>query len=298
MDVRNYRAAILSGLMALAGSTAAWALDVDPGDYTALPPGTNAFLLYGQYGQRNTINVIGGGDIDHGYRLDSGTGVARFVHFMDIGGITVDPQVLIPFGSLYNGKLSGRSAPASSGFGNPILAATAWLINKPDPDYQTFLGITPFVMLPFGQFDGAAPLNLGSNAVSGVIQVGYSQGIAPQWVFELYADAQFYGNSHGNGALRQTLAQDPSYEVQAFLSYRIAPTVTLSLAHASTFGGDQYLGGIRNGLRTEVQQVRGIVQVMLDERTQIQAAIAHDYDVRGGQPQDFGVHLRVLKILP
>ena len=36
-------------------STAAWATDVDAGDYVALPPGSNLAIVYAQFAERDAI---------------------------------------------------------------------------------------------------------------------------------------------------------------------------------------------------------------------------------------------------
>lgn len=295
--LRSYGAvaAYAAASIMLAVSPAA-AIDVDPGDYTALPPGTSAFLMYGQYAQRNSINVIGTGNIGQGYELDSAVGIARFVHWIEVAGITVDPQLLIPFGSLYNGRIAGSRVPSSTGMANPIVAATAWLINKPDPVYATYFGVTPFFSIPIGKFDRDAALNIGSDAFQATLQAGYIQGIAPKFHIEFYGDATFTTDSRVGGSVRQYLQQDASFQLQSYLRYEAAPGIFLTAGHSYTFGGNQYIAGIRNGLRTEGHQIRGIVQAFLDPTTQIQVGLFHDFGVRGGFSQDIGMKVRYLKV--
>ncbi|WP_235595634.1 transporter [Pseudomonas syringae] len=50
---------------------------------------------------------------------------------MDIGGITVDPQILLPFGHVYDARIGGQSLGSASGMGDPIVGATFWLVNQP-----------------------------------------------------------------------------------------------------------------------------------------------------------------------
>lgn len=40
-------------------STAAWATDVDAGDYVALPPGSNLAIVYAQFAERDAIYAKG-----------------------------------------------------------------------------------------------------------------------------------------------------------------------------------------------------------------------------------------------
>ena len=70
-------------------ATPAQAIDVDAGDYTALPAGTKLGLLYYQHAQRNRL-YAGGDRVPIDARLDSDVGILRGVYFMEIGGFIVD----------------------------------------------------------------------------------------------------------------------------------------------------------------------------------------------------------------
>jgi len=274
----------------------AHAIDVDPGDYTAAPAGTFLALGYAQWATRNELNVLGVGTLKPGYKLDSAVNIARFVQFVDIGGIIVDPQILLPFGSLYNANLGGVRVPDSNGMADPILAATAWLVNKPDPVYSTYLGVTPYVTIPLGTYHRNNPINLGENRWKGTLQFGLIQGIAPNLLVDLIGDVTFYGSNADANALGQRLTESPSSQLQSWLRYNVNPKLSLAAGYSYTFGGNQYLNGVSNGLRTEFQQIRGSLQYMMAPDWQIQAQIIHDFGVHGGFPQDIGVRLRILKI--
>ena len=139
---RRLRAVATSAAVALAcAAMPAHAIDVDAGDYTALPAGTNLGLLYYQHAERD--KVYAGGTQVAGGRLNSDIGILRYVHFMDIGGFTVDPQILLPFGGLRGSKdLSALGSGA--GVADPIPAATVWLLNQ--PEQKRYFGITPSSM--------------------------------------------------------------------------------------------------------------------------------------------------------
>jgi hypothetical protein len=65
--------------------------DVDAGDYTALPAGTNLGLAYYQHATRDRLYSQGNRlPINPG--LDSDVGILRGVHFMELGGYVIDPQ--------------------------------------------------------------------------------------------------------------------------------------------------------------------------------------------------------------
>jgi hypothetical protein len=113
------------------GATAAHAVDVDAGDYTAFPDGTNLGMLYAQHADRNRL-YANGQRVPGDNGLNSDIGVLRMIHFMKIGGFTVDPQFLLPFGRLEGRGQLGPVLGSRSGLSDLTLAATVWLIeNQP-----------------------------------------------------------------------------------------------------------------------------------------------------------------------
>ena len=122
---RQWLHASLFGLLSsfCAGASA---LDVDAGDYTAMPAGTNVGLLYYQHAERNRLYANGDKlPLDAG--LDSDIGILRGVHFMELGGYIVDPQFLLPFGNM-RAKDDLSALGSDSGTGDLMLAATVWLV--------------------------------------------------------------------------------------------------------------------------------------------------------------------------
>jgi len=91
-------AMLLSALL----PAAAGAVDVSAGDLAPLPPGTNLAFLYGLYTDSNQYDLPGGGTVAGSNHLESATAIARYVHYLSIFGLTVAPQILVPYGALYN----------------------------------------------------------------------------------------------------------------------------------------------------------------------------------------------------
>lgn len=287
------------GLLSLAtaalllGATSAKAIDVDPGDYVAAAPGTNLGLLYGQYAKRTKLNTTTQGDIPSS-QLESEVGIARFVHFTEIAGITVDPQILVPFGTLNNAQIDGQSVKDSYGIGDPILAATAWLIN--DPKQNRYLGITPYVWLPIGTYREGATFNIGENRWKGAIQAGLVQGITDKVTFEFIADATFYGDNKNAGTGHQTLSQDESFQIQPWLRYNFTPTQAAAVGYSGTFGGTQELDGTSNGFKTSEHQLRLQYQGFVTPTVQLLGTVATDVAASGGFREDFRTNFRILKM--
>lgn len=284
------------GLLALAlSSTKALAVDVNAGDYTALPAGTTVAAWYQQYSRADRFNADGAADSRHDTGLKSNISILRLIHFMDIGGMTVDPQILLPFGHVYDARIAGQSLGSASGLGDPILGATFWLVNQPAAGVSgRYVGITPLVYLPWGRYDKHDALNLGENRFKGDLQLGWVEPLWGKVSMELYGDAVVYGDNDEAGAGDQTLKQDPTYQLQGNLRYDFNPAQRMALGYSASTGGKQYLDGDYTGQKTEVQQVRAEFQQMVGRTVQLSAQLTRDIKVVGGFQEDVGVNLRAL----
>ena len=273
----------------------ALAVDVNAGDYTALPPGTNVAAWYQQFGRADRYNGDGSPDFKQGTSFRSNISILRLIHFTELGGITVDPQVLLPFGHVYDVKVGGQSSGSNSGIADPIIGATFWLVNQPSAGVSgRYLGITPLIYLPLGTYDRHEGVNLGENRWKGDLQLGWVEPLLGRWSMEVYADAVVYGPNDDAGVRSQTLRQDPTYQVQTNLRYDFNPAQRVALGYSASEGGKQHISGDYNGQKTEVQQARLEFQQMVGKTVQISAQLTHDIHVVGGFQEDTGVNLRAL----
>lgn len=136
----------------------AHAVDLNSQDLIPAPAGTDAILGYFTYATRDSFTT-GGNEMKQGTGLDSFVSIFRYVHYMDIGGFTVAPQVLMPYGRLFNGSLGGARLDSASGLGDPILATPVWLVNNA----STTFAIVPYLYVPAGSYDAGRTLNVGEN---------------------------------------------------------------------------------------------------------------------------------------
>lgn len=279
---------------ALMPTMPAKALDVDPGDYQAAAPGTNLALGYALFGWNNRFKTKTGDRVPNS-SVNSQVGILRLVHYTDILGITADPQIFITFGALNNGKFDGENLDSSFGLGDTIIASTFWFVNQPVE--KRWLGFTPFFFFPTGKYQNGQALNIGENRFKQVLQLGYVQGFAEKWTTDLIADTTFYEDNDDYGDRgKQTLSQDNSYQVQAWLRYAVQPNWQVGLGYSGTFGGVQEVDGDSNGAATRAQQLRLITQYFPEPTLQLQAAVTTDVWAEGQFQQVFGLRFRLMKI--
>lgn len=283
---------LLAAALALSAS-AAQAIDIDAGDYTALPEGTNVGLVYLQHAERGGL-FSAGKQVPGNNGLDSDIGILRLIHFMKIGGYTVDPQVLLPFGQLKGTGNMGPVLGQGSGTADVILAATVWTINE--PENKRYLGITPFLIAPTGTYDSTKALNLGENRWKYALQVGFIQGVGEKLSFDLAADVTSYGSNNNANAAGQSLTQAPSYQVQGFVRYALSPTWDLRAGLSRTRTGETTLGGVSQGDAGTVDKMQLGTAVFVSPTTQLLASWGQDMSVENGFKEASRLNVRLLRV--
>lgn len=280
---------VFAALMLASGS--AMAIDVDAGDYTALPAGTNLAMGYYQFATRDALYADGDkAPIDAG--LDSHIGILRGVHFTEIGGYTVDPQFLLPVGKL-EGKDDTAGLGDASGIGDLTLAATVWLVNEPESN--TYFGITPFVYAPTGSYDNKDALNIGENRWKYALQAGFITGLTPDISLDLAGDVTFYGENDEFGAGNATLKQDPSYQFQGFLRYHMSKQWDLRAGVSHTLGGETKVDGIDQDDRMSYTKMTLGTAWFATPSLQLLANYGTDLSVKNGFKEQHRINLRILK---
>lgn len=287
-------AAILFAALLTSSPQAALAVDVDPGEYEAAPPGTSFLIGYGLFDWYEQFRDRSGNSVSDSH-LNTQTGILRPVHFVDLWGITADPQLFLIYGWQNNAKLGGADVDEAHGFYDIILASTFWLLN--DQEKKRWFGITPFVWLPVGNYNRGEILNTGNNRWQGAIQLGYVDHFADKWAVDFYFDSTIYGDNDSYFPSRSKMEQDPSYQFQTWLRYYIADGWNVAPGYSATWGGYQRIKNEPDPqLQTQAQQLRLATQYFFTPDLQFEAQARTDVWTEGGYQNTFGLHFRILKI--
>ncbi|MGF6985212.1 hypothetical protein QFZ99_004689 [Paraburkholderia atlantica] len=280
------------------------AVDYQPFDWVPLKPGTNVLMAYYEFGKYNEYSNYRTGTVTHDANLDSNTGVLRYLHYNSIFGVTYVLDFILPFGTLSNGRIGGESLGSATGVADPLASIGVWLIN--DPARRRYLSAVVFVSLPIGSYQKGRPLNLGANRSQTDFQVDFTQGFLDKFTIDVSGDWISYGNNNEAGTGSQSLSQNSTYGVYAWLSYdmtsivrRVMPTAkqaSLSIGYAGTFGGVQKLDGVATGEKTNEQQIRLSYSQFITPTWQATLSISHDIKASGQFKQNFGVLFRLAKL--
>lgn len=285
---------LFAGITLILFPAAAGAIDLLPFDYRPPPPGTNAFLAYYIHSSAEEFEPASGDTIEQGTSLDAHIAAFRLTRWEEIAGVPVAGQVILPFATVDNARLGGAQLNEPSGLLDPTLAAAFWPISQPEK--KRWLAVANFLTFPLGNFDRGEAVTLGENRWRNDLQIGLTQGLPNNFSLDLTGDVIVYGDNDDGGNGRQKLEQDPTFEAYAWLTYNFDPGTWAAIGYQGSFGGDQQLDGVDNGLATKFQQVRAGYGKFLTPGVQLIGTLGHDVTASGGFRRDYILQLRFLAL--
>ena len=180
--------------------------------YTAAPYYGHTFVLFGRLASVTVITPFAEANV-HGDVQDVGRSIDR-------SGL-LDPQVRFAVNLL----------------GGPALKPREFVRHKP----ETTLGASIIVNAPFGQYDPAKLINLGTNRWSCKPELGLSHP-AGDWTFELYAGVWLF-EANDNFFGGQVKRQDPLASYQTHIVYEMRPRLWAAVDFTYYVGGETTVNG-------------------------------------------------------
>lgn len=280
------------GVSCLSMTTHAAQVATDPGDYSPLPKGFDLAILYLQSFDHDEF-YVDGNKIANGPTLSADIGLLRWVHYVEVGGFIVDPQIILPFGKL---KLNaGDTEVSSSGIGDPIVGATIWLYNNTETK-QAF-GLTGLVSVPLGSYDKSkGPVNIGENRTKFITQAAFVTPITEQYSVHLIGEYTFFGDNDDFGASGITRSQDDQYGYQVHFNYHISDTTTASLNYYHDFGAESEIEGVAQNDELDNNRWQVTVQHFVQPDLQIQLQYGRSISVENGFFENDRINLRFVKV--
>jgi hypothetical protein len=291
---------LAAGLLATALTLPCRAIDYQPFDWVPLPPRSSVAMLYYQFATRSELDNTLTGRISADTRLDSHLGIARYLYYQEALGVPYVLDILLPFGTLRNGRVGSVDLGHASGLGDPTLSLGFWGVNQARA--KRYVSAVSFLTFPFGSYDDGRPLNVGSHRFQHDLQADFTQGFLGKLTLDLSADWIWYAPNDRAGSGRQRLTQDASFGTYAWLSYDTTSLwasplpSAVSIGYAGTYGGKQKLDGVETGAETGEQQLRMSYCQFLTPRFQALLSLSRDVSVRGQFKQDLGVLARMAAV--
>ncbi len=250
----------------------------DARDYIAAPPGTTLFLTYMKSLTANEL-YNDGNKIGSDFNLDVKVGVFRLVHFTEIFGITVDPQLVMPFSAAHlDGATVGGNSFSATGMGDPTILATFWAINNGES--KTWLGITPYLTIPIGDYDEGRALNPGANRWTNKWELGFVQGLGKKTFFDLAGNVEFFGDNKDFAG--DKLKQDPAFGIESHLSYDISNKFYVAADYVYAYGAETRVGGVDQMDKKDNHTLGASFAFGIGDNYQLMLQYKKDIEVKSG----------------
>ena len=273
------RITVLSAVFVMSVFMASALADNDPRDYVPLPAGT--VLIASYFSHISATNAYSKGNkVATNMDLSANIGMIRPVYYMKLGPLTIDPQMIIPFGvqTLQTNTTAGGEI-SSSGLADPIVTATVWFLN--DPASKTYLGFTPWFFLPIGEYDKKKAVNLGGNRFMFREEIGFVKGFG-DFNIDLTASVDLFTDNDKVGADNAKMSQDPVFNFETHLSYDINKSFFTSLDYFYHNGGKTKIESKSNDDAVDTHAIGATLGFMLSPSYQLLFKIKQDVSVENG----------------
>lgn len=269
-------------ILAALSSAALAEVKPDPGDYTALPKGTDVLAIY-QLNPRGDEYYSGGHKVVDDLDLKLNVGVLRLVHFTDFfgTGYTWDPQVVIPFGY----QEVGLSDSKTSGLGDITFGGTLWTIG--DLERNEHLGWSVFVTAPTGS-DKNEGFGLSNNRWAVDFQVGYIKGLTDKISWDVIAESEFYSDQRATHSKK-----DPLLQLHNHLRYNFTSETYAAITYRHNWGAKETLDGVTMATSHDNGTAGFTVATMVNKQLQLMGQVMRDVSVREGVKIDNSLQFRL-----
>lgn len=221
---------------------------LEPRAYSALPVGLNFAIAAYSHSK-------GGIAFDPSLPLENGAGridalSLGYVRTLDIGGNSGSAAILLPF-ARFDGSATLNGAEQSrsiSGMGDPALRLAVNFHGAPamsPAQYASYrqdliIGASVVLTAPFGQYDPARAVNLGSNRWSVKPELGLSKALGA-WTVELSGGGTWF--TRNDDFLGSTREQEPLYSAQLHVTRQFERGTWGALSATYYGGGRTSLNG-------------------------------------------------------
>jgi hypothetical protein len=233
-------------------SMSSWAIDLQPGDATAPPPGLRSVQLSYLNAER-----VGASNA----RIDQ-----TQVQFRYIQSFELNNQPALFYLHTGTGKTEpvgplSLIAPADNGMIDTTLVLAYW--PYVDRASKTYVAVAGYLISPTGSYSSNRIFNMGENRYRWAGQIAYQTRIAPDLDWMAAFDTLWFGKNDESRSLSNalgTLEQKALYSAQTGLLYKLNRTYSIAGAYFYTEGGETVFSGSaqNNSVKSHRYQLSGI----------------------------------------
>ncbi|MEI8355993.1 MAG: transporter, partial [Deltaproteobacteria bacterium] len=157
--------------------------------------------------------------------------------------------------------------------------ATFWFVNGPKNKF--WVGFTPWLTLPVGQYNRDRLASPGGNRWVIKPEIGIVKGIGEKAYIDLILGGEFYtDNDKYNGS--QKLQQDPTLQAEVHLSYDITKLWAAALDYYYTNGGETKVDGASQNNSQSNHGLGVSMMFMVGSNNQLILSYRDDFSVKSG----------------
>jgi hypothetical protein len=233
----------------------AWAVDLQPNDIVAPPPGKNLITI-SYINTENTTLYRNGASVSGNPVIDTQLAILRGARTFSLGDLPAVTYIQIPYGTVSPaGSLSGVSG--DTGVGDLTIATAIWPYHNTAS--RTYVGLAGYLTSPTGSYSSQRAFNLGENRFRTDVQLGFQTPITNSIDGMIAVDTRWFGgNSQCASACGLTtngsLTQKPLTTTQLGPIYRINDVFTVGASYFYVAGGatsinNNYMNNVANTQR-------------------------------------------------
>jgi hypothetical protein len=287
-----FRSAAVLTLLAVAAP--ACAQQLEPRAYANLPVGLNFLVAGYAHSQGDVLSDPSLPVSDASAKVD--TLILGYLRSIDFWGKSGSIGLLLPYARLSaSGQIStsGQVEPqpanvTRSGWADPALRLAVNLYGAPaltadkfrEYRQDTIVGASLVVSAPWGEYDGAKLVNIGTNRWSFKPEAGISQALG-SWILEgAFGVTFFTDNDDFFGG--HTRKQEPLYAVQAHAIYTFDPRLWAAFDATVYSGGRTSVDGVLNNDLQQNSRWGGTLGKSLDARNSLKLYFSSGATARTG----------------
>lgn len=233
--------------------------EVYPGDFIALPAGTQVLSFY-QY-ERDFEGYYFNGERVGGARAKARASVAAYTRYGQIGNMTSAWSVTLPYFDIHKtaGTLPVWFGDETSGMSDLRLKYSVWPVN--DPERGRYLALTGIWQPDTGRYERNQVLSPGDNRNRLTLQFTWIEPLSKTVSMEL--TPEFSWQSDNNDYVGTHMEQENAYALTGYLRWRFYGPWSASVGFQSNGGGDQIIDGVRQNNKPDQQRVMFNISTMI-----------------------------------
>lgn len=229
------------------GASAAWAVDIIPGQGMPPPAGMNSFMISLGHAQSGD-KYVDDRKLGLNTRVNSDTVTLRYTRSFALADNPAAFYIQPAFGRASpSGSLAALDA--ETGLRDTTAAVAIW--PYVDHESRRWFGMAAYLILPTGEYDSRRLINLGQNRSSMALQAAFQTPLGGSLEAMIATDVHWFGENDDYRLTHQKSQQRPLYSQQLTLMYNFDAATMLAASYILQTGAMELLDSVPQNNRSQ-----------------------------------------------